>query len=654
MARTLGLVRARDLLPAARVSLHPVRAGVALIAVLVAALNVLPAAAQEEPTSPRFFRETGYAVSNDAFWNYFERRGGLRTFGYPTSRELTLDGFRVQFFQRQVMQLRGDGSVALLNLLDTEVLPYTKVNGSTFPAIDQAILNAGPSFSDPAYAEKAVAFLRERAPDTFDGKPVNFGNTAVSLVRYEDAYPLADGPAGLVPAINVLEITGLPASAPARDPSNDNFIYQRFQRLILQYDATSNTTQALLLADFLKAVMTGVNLPADLAQQASESKYYKQYDRTQPRHVARPDRLPNTDLTNAFEREDRELPPINFGPRVQLDVQPVNPAVGATFTITVSASDDSGVGKVSWNAVGSGVPELDQVHEADCSAFVACVRTWNAVTRVGGELRLRATAVDSQGVEGEAARLTVAVTNTFLGALESPATGSKVGGSVQVKGWAVDKAASLGTGVQAVHVYLDGEQGQGFFLGAATYGEEREDVVKQLGEARFRPSGYTLSWDTSRVATGEHTLNVYALSAVTGRWEKFTSHVTVVTRPFADDPLIRMMSPTEGSVMEGSGREIKGWAVDRNALSGTGVDRVEVYLDGERTVAGTVKLGEATYGGDYGSPAQELNDSRYKNSGFLLIWNPNQFRAGQHTLYVYARSTHTEQWYLTKVPITVQ
>src|SRR5689334_8875797 len=95
-----------------------------------------PAAAQS--ADPRFFSQTGYRVDMDAFWSFFQSRGGVRTFGYPVSRAFKLDGFQVQIFQRVVVQLRPDGTVATLNLLDAGVLPYTRVNGSLFPAPDPA------------------------------------------------------------------------------------------------------------------------------------------------------------------------------------------------------------------------------------------------------------------------------------------------------------------------------------------------------------------------------------------------------------------------------------------------------------------------------------------------------------------------------------
>ena len=89
--------------------------------------------ASAQASDPRFFAQTNFRIDNDAFWDFFQHRGGVRTFGYPVSRQFKLDGFPVQIFQREVMQLWPDGSVHTLNLLDAGLLPYTKINGSTFP-----------------------------------------------------------------------------------------------------------------------------------------------------------------------------------------------------------------------------------------------------------------------------------------------------------------------------------------------------------------------------------------------------------------------------------------------------------------------------------------------------------------------------------------
>jgi hypothetical protein len=88
-----------------------------------------------------------------------------------------------------------------------------------------------------------------------------------------------------------------------RDPNNYNFVYLRYQRGIMHYDATNGYTQGLLLADYLKSIMTGQNLPGDLEEQARGSQFYKQYNSAKANWVDRPDQLPGTNLAYAFERQ---------------------------------------------------------------------------------------------------------------------------------------------------------------------------------------------------------------------------------------------------------------------------------------------------------------------------------------------------------------
>jgi len=217
----------------------------------------------------RYFEQTRYRIDEDAFWDYFRRRGGVRTFGYPVSNTFVLLGMKVQLFQRQVLQLRPDGGVQTMNLLDEGLMPYNRMNGSTFPAPDKNVYGQAPKPDDPNYHEKMLQFVRDMAPDNWDGEPVNFAKTFFSTVRLDEAYPNGVPAEGedLLPFFN-LEIWGLPTSRPMREPTNPNFIYQRFQRGIMHYDKGCGCTQGLLLADYFKALLTRKNLPGDLAEQA--------------------------------------------------------------------------------------------------------------------------------------------------------------------------------------------------------------------------------------------------------------------------------------------------------------------------------------------------------------------------------------------------
>src|SRR5207249_6034815 len=142
-------------------------------------------------------------------------------------------------------------------------------------------------------------FVRANAQDTFDGQQVNFSKTFFNTISADIGGTDEPNILGLLD----LEIWGAPTSKPAYDPSNSNFIYQRFQRGIMHYDKGCGCTQGLLLADYLKDLITGQNLPSDLAAQVQTSRYYKQYAPGQPGSIARPNDLPASDLTSAFDQQ---------------------------------------------------------------------------------------------------------------------------------------------------------------------------------------------------------------------------------------------------------------------------------------------------------------------------------------------------------------
>jgi hypothetical protein len=229
----------------------------------------------------QYYAQTGYRV-DDQTVSFFQSRGGVDTFGYPISRVYTFLGCPVQMFQRLIIQLCSGQPPQLINLLDPEIFPYTRVNGSVFPAPDPQLKAQTPAVGTPEYAN-IIPFVQSVTPDQFMGQPVNFYQTWL--------------------ARGGLEVLGVPISHPQPDPTNSNFIYQRFQRSILHYRQGIGT-EPLLLADYQKQIMLGPspNLPMDLQQQSSGSRFYAQYCRGARLWLCRPDALGGTDLTWAFEQ----------------------------------------------------------------------------------------------------------------------------------------------------------------------------------------------------------------------------------------------------------------------------------------------------------------------------------------------------------------
>jgi hypothetical protein len=243
--------------------------------------------APNAPTAPamahddRYFGQTGYRIDNDDVWAFFNQYGSVGTFGYPTSRMMTFIGCPVQMFQRQIIQVCQGQGAALINMLDPDIFPYTRVNGSVFPAPDSTLKNNTPQVGSATYSEDILNFINQNVPDSFSGQPVNF------LQHFNST-------GGLI-------IWGAPISQPAPDPSNGNFIYQRFQRGIMHFMAGTGT-ESILLADYLKAILMNQNVPSDLADQSRESRYYNQYCPGQTAWLCRPNDLSATDLTFAFEK----------------------------------------------------------------------------------------------------------------------------------------------------------------------------------------------------------------------------------------------------------------------------------------------------------------------------------------------------------------
>jgi hypothetical protein len=214
--------------------------------------------------------------------------------------------------------------------------------------------------------------------------------------------------------------------------------------------------------------------------------------------------------------------------------------------------------------------------------------------------------------------------------LDVPVSFGTVGSSFDVAGWAIDEAAPSDAGVDAVHVWAYPNPGSGqspVFLGVASYGGARGDVGAVFG-TRFTNSGFFLP--NVGLAPGTYQIAVYAHSAATGTFNDVrTADVTVA------GPLMSIDLPSSGASRFGP-FAVAGWAVDRSAPSGPGVDAINVWAfpvgGGPGIFAGS---------GGYGSPRSDvgtLYGSQFVNSGYnTLVALPT----GDFDLVVYAHSSIT-------------
>jgi hypothetical protein len=228
-----------------------------------------------------------------------------------------------------------------------------------------------------------------------------------------------------------LEIWGLPTSNPAPDPGNGGFIYQRFQRGIMHFDASCGCTQGILVGEYLKAVITNRSLPADLAADMQSSRFFNQYSPGSPGWTARPGELPGTDMNAAFEPGTGAVtqppapppPPAGAtatatstpgatGPTVtiQVDDDLIDP--GQSISVTVIARYTGPIDWIEFEGIenedsgddndneASADPELSR-KRFDCDDRTECANVWTLRPTVAGEYDLRARAEGVDDVRSE-------------------------------------------------------------------------------------------------------------------------------------------------------------------------------------------------------------------------------------------------------------
>jgi hypothetical protein len=213
--------------------------------------------------------------------------------------------------------------------------------------------------------------------------------------------------------------------------------------------------------------------------------------------------------------------------------------------------------------------------------------------------------------------------------------------SFEVSGWAIDSRAPDGTGVDAVRIYLLPNDGAdpAVFVGTASYGWTRNDVAAAYG-ARFTNCGYHFT--VGGASPGKFVLAVYAHSTATDSFslvgqQRFTLSATM---------LLSIDLPEPEATIDLSGFSVAGWAIDRTAASGTGVDALHVYAyrdpgSGQpATFLGIAQTGIAR------SDIAAFYGSRFEPSGYSLIVDPAAagLTSGVYDIAVWAHSTATNSF----------
>jgi hypothetical protein len=219
--------------------------------------------------------------------------------------------------------------------------------------------------------------------------------------------------------------------------------------------------------------------------------------------------------------------------------------------------------------------------------------------------------------------------------IDVPLGGTTMVQPFSIGGWAIDRDAGFsGTGIDTIHVWAYPNPGSGtapIFVGAATYGGARPDVGRVFGR-HFDKSGFNLLVRGLPPAT--YRLVAFAHSTVT---ETFVDSRSVTVR-IAGSVSMAIDAPAPRTAIEGP-FVIAGWALDRAADSGTGVDVIHVWAyPNPGSGAPPIFLGTAGYGRkrpDVGT----LFGARFTDSGYGL--QVRSLSPGTYDIAVFARSSVT-------------
>ena len=241
---------------------------------------------------------------------------------------------------------------------------------------------------------------------------------------------------------------------------------------------------------------------------------------------------------------------------------------------------------------------------------------------------------------------------TYDGYIDVPGANATVpSGLFTVSGWFVDTSAQGWSGADEIDIWRGSMDG-GTLLTRAGIDQNRPDVAAARGNPFWAASGFGGLVPADSLSPGPQTLSVYAHTPGKGWWYKqvnVTVSPDILPAPVSSSPVpvVAIEKPGNGElVLTTRDYEIVGYALDRHAgpgqgVAGSGVDRVEVYLGGERDKGGTL-LGDAALGYNDPTPAS-LYGSSFGSAGWRLTFSPTHFDNNTYLLFAYARSAISGQ-----------
>jgi len=157
----------------------------------------------------------------------------------------------------------------------------------------------------------------------------------------------------------------------------------------------------------------------------------------------------------------------------------------------------------------------------------------------------------------------VGAENIFL-YIDGPKDSETVSGQFQIMGWSADAMVAESPAISSIEVYLNGPRDFGRFLGNASLGLERPDVVEVLSNQDYLFSGYSFSFDAAELEAGSlNTFYIYSFST-SGQYK--LEKIDLWAEGIKSDKAHIFLENNFADIITSEAVELKGWAIPRDII----------------------------------------------------------------------------------------
>lgn len=143
--------------------------------------------------------------------------------------------------------------------------------------------------------------------------------------------------------------------------------------------------------------------------------------------------------------------------------------------------------------------------------------------------------------------------------------------------------------ISAIEIYLDGDRNNGIPLGEATYNMTSKEAFMIYGQD-FSETGFILAKDNENYTFEPgsiHYLYVYVLIPKYG-WNYTRQKIEIPGETDFDENIrLSIDDPSHNEIIteaDKSNMWVSGWSADLNFSDTTGIDRIEIYLNGPKEI----------------------------------------------------------------------